>query len=183
MHRLLVVAAATLLAGCAAGMTTANGPRQVVIQSGDLKTFTAFTFSVTPEDRVVSTSVAAPADRVWAAVEQAYQGLGLAVTRLDAAHHVIGSQPSLAGHRLAGQPLSAFLDCGVNAARAPIVNTYTVTLALTTQVSATGDSSRVETLVQARAQDPVHNNPAVSCTSTGKLESTLGGAVLARAGT
>jgi hypothetical protein len=171
-----------VLTGCSSGLAPSNGPRQMEIRSGDMKTVSQFRFAVTPEDRVVSTSVPAPADRVWAAVEQAYQGMGFAVTRLDATHRLIGSEPSLAGHRLAGQPLSAFLDCGVNAARAPIVNSYTVSLAVSTQVASQGDSSVVETLVQARAQDPVHNNPSVSCSSTGRLESTIAGAVRTGAG-
>ncbi|MDB4952307.1 MAG: hypothetical protein JWM27_4956 [Gemmatimonadetes bacterium] len=178
-----VLAAAALLAlsACASsGLAPSGSTRQVTVRSGDMKNSTAWTFAVTPEDRVVPTVVPLSADSAWTAAQRAYVSLGLAVTRLDAAHRVIGSRPALAGHRLLGEPLSAFVDCGVNAARAPIVTVYTVTLAVTTQVVPVGGTSRVETLVQARAQDPVHNNPAVTCSSSGRLEARIAAQVAPR---
>jgi hypothetical protein len=182
--RRILLGTLVLLTGCASSnLGVADNPQRLEVRSGDMRTVSQFTFVLTPEDRVVSSGVKGTPEQAWTAVGQTYQALGLAVTRLEPAQRLIGSQPSVAGRRLAGEALSAALDCGVNAAHAPIVNAYTVTVAITTKITPTrGDSTLVETLVQARAQDPVHNNPAVSCTSTGHLEARIAADVRQRVG-
>ncbi|HET6764335.1 MAG TPA: hypothetical protein VFH27_11705 [Longimicrobiaceae bacterium] len=139
-----------------------------------------YTFAITSEDRVVSRYVHAPLDRAWQAIGQAYQTLGLPINELDEQHHVIASTPAPRAGRVAGEPLSAALDCGVNAARAPIVNAYAVAMTISTRLTAAGDSTLVETLVRARAQDSVHNNPSVSCGSLGRLEKRIADNVVGR---
>jgi hypothetical protein len=166
--RLVLVALALVLAGCASAQQT-SAPAGTT-QTTDL---------ISPESsyRMQLTSlsagtvvVAAPMERVWAALPLVYAELELQGRPLDATQGVFGQPQTTIRRRLAGAAASRYLDCG---SRAGIVNadSYSVTLTITTQVRAHGaDATQLRTEIQANGRPPGSSDPPVRCGSTNALE-------------
>lgn len=133
--------------------------------------------------RAVETLVPVPVDAAWTALQRVYVETGIPITVLDAGERVIGNQNASVSRRLISTPLSTFLDCGRTAVRTPIADQYAVNLTLLSELEPRPDSSViVRTLLQGRAKNPVNNDPAVQCASTGRLEALIASEIVARAG-
>jgi hypothetical protein len=114
--------------------------------------------------------VAAPLDRVWAALPTVFAEIGLAGQVMDAEAHILGQPATIVRRRMLDTNVGRFLDCG---ARMGISNAdaYTVEYAIRTQVQANGDAaSRVLTLITGRARPTGTSDPWVNCGSTSELE-------------
>ena len=124
---------------------------------------------------------AGPRDRVFAAVDSAMTSLGIPLDIRDAASGVVGTGRLKTQRRLAGVPMSRWLDCGVGA-RGSTADVYQVSLALLGMVRARqADSVEVRVAFAAGAQD--FSGPLgdpISCSSTGALEERVLNAVAAR---
>lgn len=124
---------------------------------------------------------AAPGD-VWKAVPDAYAELGIEVGTVDPENRVIGNPKLVARGRLAGQPLTRWVSCGVDAFGVPLSNAHRVELSVLSEVRSSPDGgTAVETRVGGVALRSASGANAV-CTSTGKLERRIAQAIRERVG-
>lgn len=123
--------------------------------------------------------VAHDAARAWSAAPRAYQALGIPAAVLDAGGRVFGNDRFAPGRRLLGQPLSVFLDCGVDQMGASQADTYTVTLDVRTRVAAAGaGQAELRTTLGATARPRTGSTSgATRCTSRGLLEQRINTAI------
>lgn len=127
-------------------------------------------------------SVAAPASRVFGALPEVYEELGLSINMALSDARTVGVRDGRAPRRLAREPLSRYLECGVDATGAAHADTYAVTLTALSRVTVAGDSaSVVVTQVLASARPMSTSGNALRCASTGRLEDHIGKAVKLRA--
>lgn len=114
--------------------------------------------------------LAAPVDRVWAALFDAYEALGIEITHLDARRHVLGNQQVEIRRQLADVPASEYFDCGRTVTGMPAADRYRIRASITTQAMAAGrDSTLLVTSVGAVGR-------AMAGTSTGEVRcATRGG--------
>lgn len=179
-----VLLAITLMACQTAqpGVRPESQPQTTRIASGDASTMILYEFTTAPASRVFTDAIPASMARVWASLPGVYQALGLAVTRLDDGRHAIGSQEHISrGRKIMGVRVGEIVECGRTPAGAPAAESYDLTLSVSTALQSDGEqSTKIETLVDGRARDPVSNNPAVTCTSTGRLERAIAAAAMAR---
>lgn len=160
-----LLAALAIAAACAAPpqltptrqvLTEGNGSNTDVVRTADAG------------ERMV---IAASPSATYAALRQAYAlGLSATVALDDPAHGNISTTEMRVTHRLAGEPVSRYVSCGVGPAGV-IADSWTVLLRLVSQVQPAGtDSSSIVTTVTARAQDPASSTEPIICQSTGALE-------------
>ncbi len=113
-------------------------------------------------------------DQVWKQLPAVYEELGIPITRLDSAQHVIGNEGLKLRRRLKDVPLSRLLDCGGGMGMSN-ADSYEVYLTVMTRLRPAADGgTQVETVVDASAKPVAFNTSAsVACTSTGGLERRL----------
>ncbi len=127
-----------------------------------------------------SESVPQSAGEVFAHVRAAFDSLGIEQQVHDSATGVVGNLELRLTRRMAGKPMSHWVDCGVGHT-GPTANLYRVHMALLVTVSAaSGGGSSMRTAVAAGAQafggplaDPI------ACQSTGALEDVVSNVVRA----
>ena len=101
--------------------------------------------------------------------------LGLAVNTLETRDGRVAARGIAAPRRIAGKPLSAYLDCGNDVVGAPAANGYAVLLnveSLVTPDAAPG-AVRIRSFVSASARAQGVSSTSVHCTTTGALEKRL----------
>lgn len=171
--RRLVPIALLLTSACATSQDVSRGGPEGpsrVISSG------AQADVVLADDRSVAVATfAAPPERVWSAVREAYRALGIPEGTSDDASRTYGNTSFTVRRTLAGERLSRFVRCGEGMGGAPIADTYRIRLSvLSTVHPAPGGASRVETLVQASGQSLQASTSPVKCATSGKLERRIG---------
>ncbi|MBV9773109.1 MAG: hypothetical protein JO040_04130 [Gemmatimonadetes bacterium] len=134
----------------------------------------AGTFRVESNSVDATVTAAAPVsvEEAWKALPAVYTRLGLVGGVLDEAGWAYGQRQSIVRRRLAGTPISTYLDCGASTPGVSNADTYTVTLAVVTRVQAgpAGGGSRISTRVEAQARSPGGSDQPVRCTSNNVLE-------------
>jgi hypothetical protein len=141
---------------------------------------------VTTEYRIIktegtSTSVlvkASPA-KVLAALTSVYSDLGIEVKLYDPGSGQVGNRNFSRTHRLAGEPISKFLGCGMMVF-GEAADTYRVTMSVVSQVTPRDGGSNLETWLTAAARDLGTSTGDVSCVSRGTLETRVNQLVLQR---
>ena len=118
-------------------------------------------------------------DKVWPSLLSTYQELKIPIVSFDSTSRIIRSPSVSVSRTLAGAPLSRWLDCGRTAvANVPIADRYPVTLSMATQLRALGDdSTEIRTVLHGSAKSSTSNDPAVQCSTTGRLENRIAGAI------
>jgi hypothetical protein len=177
MKKTLLALVALLPACASSGLTSSSAPVRSQVETSDGLTSTTYEFSVTSDDRVAETVVAGAPDAHWPRLAAAYEKLGLQLVHVDGGRRMLQGQAVARSGRVAGTRVSQLVDCGYTAARAAIADRYAVTITVSTQLVPAAGGTTVQTLVKASAQDPVHNNPAVSCSSRGHLETSIADAL------
>ena len=172
-----------VIAGCAPSQpqiqATTAPPRPTRVETDAGTTEIALNTSAGADEAIVAGSP----DVLWPILVKTYQDMAIPITALDVGTKMIGNTNLAVSRKLAGMPLSTWLDCGRTAVRAPIADQYAVNIAITTQLRPTAaGSSQVRTVVQGRAKSPFSNDPAVQCSSTGKLERRIATALEAESG-
>ena len=115
----------------------------------------------------------APLPLVWGALRTAYDSLGIPLTKLDEANHVLGNEGMKVRRRLGKTSLTRLLDCG-SAQAGPNAETYEVHLSVLSLVTPNGtDQTQSATKVEASARPVSFAGDFVRCTSTGQLERSL----------
>jgi hypothetical protein len=131
--------------------------------------------------RPTETVVFAPTDTAWRALAAVYQELGISVTTVNRANHLLGNANLSVQGRLGGQWLANYFNCGTGIA-GEVANSARLQLNVFSQLTDHPDGSLLRTLVQATATNPrgASADP-VLCRSTGRLEGLIGGTVRLRA--
>jgi hypothetical protein len=122
-------------------------------------------------------TVAVPADEAFAALPAVYAELGLGGAVADPAGRVYGRESFVVRRRLAGVPLSRYLDCGTRMG-IPNADAYAVRLAVATRVEPNGPGANLRTEIQATAQDSGRSDPPVRCGTTTELERRIAALVM-----
>ena len=184
MKSRLVAAAALVLTAelnaCASAPTTvASAQTDKIVAVTDNSVLTRRENS-THEDVVVFSS----RDSTLAALRAAYAAIGVEVKYFNPATGEIGNLEFVKLRKMAGEPLTEFVNCG-STVTGPAADTYRVTMLLVSTVKAEGTGSRVETRFQSHAEDPAQGTSAMGvmgCQSLGTLEQKLHKALTDRLG-
>jgi hypothetical protein len=170
MRRLLVLA----LLGCASGGSGAppavSTPDRILMvdERGRVLRTTD-----NPNEGSEQLVPAAPGATLQALVG-AYGELGLAVNTLETREGRVAARGVAAPRRIAGKPLSAYLDCGNDVVGAPAANGYAVLLNVESLVTPDAPGTvRIRSFVTASARAQGVSSTAVHCTTTGALEKRL----------
>ncbi|HEX2187814.1 MAG TPA: hypothetical protein VHG51_02890 [Longimicrobiaceae bacterium] len=159
------------LCGCAGGGLAAGSgaPSTTHMETGG----GAFDITSTADARVASHAVAAPAERVWAALPAAFQAVGLTGGVVSESERVYGTPLLRFRGRLAGERASRFLRCGTNPIGSPAADLYDLEAVVraAVQPDAAG-AARLEVLVEATAAPPA-GGTRTPCTSTRELEDRI----------
>ena len=105
------------------------------------------------------------AAQLWKALPGVYDRLGFKVSQLDAARRTLGARRAPSGRPIAGQEITALMNCGSglggnNAAR------YDVTIDLLTRLTPRGDSTLVKLQVVGTARSTMNAGDPVGCLGT-----------------
>jgi hypothetical protein len=122
-----------------------------------------------------------PRNVVVPALKEAYEELGIPVKVADAVSGQVGNNFFVKHWKLGDQALSHYLQCG-NSSTGPAADNYKITLSVLSLVSPDSAGSKVNTVVQARADDSAGSSGSVQCQTTGFLESDLNRILLRRLG-
>lgn len=115
-----------------------------------------------------------PPSALLAALRLAYADIGVDAKYSNPATGELGNVEFVRMRKMAGQPLTDFVNCG-STVTGPAADTYRVTMLLVSTVRADGTGSKVETRFQSRAVDPAGGTSAgaMECQSLGTLEQKL----------
>lgn len=121
---------------------------------------------------VSAVEIAAPPERVWTALPEAYRALGIPVATLDPASRTVGNARFAAMRQLGGRRMSELLSCAEGLAASSTADTHRMALSVLSSVHpAPGGNTRLETRVSASARSlEGSSTAAIQCGSTGVLE-------------
>jgi uncharacterized lipoprotein YmbA len=126
-------------------------------------------------------TVAAPADRAFAALRLAYEGLGIPFTFYEVERHRLGGY--VANIRSLHDRPSQWLDCGRGITAEQYADIYQVSVTIASRVTGLdGTTSAVETVIRARARPRDVAAEMLRCRSFGTLESEIAERVADRVG-
>ena len=150
-----------------------------------------------PDDRVLATTetgvmrvhdniaadsvINASPDAALAALEAAYNELGIEVKFRNNATGQLGNKRFSKLRELGGVRLSKYVGCGF-AETGPVADSYRVTMSLVSRVSRTGMASRVDTQLTAYAEDLGSSKGTLSCATLGALEQRVHALAVKHAG-
>jgi hypothetical protein len=118
-----------------------------------------------------ATSKAAP-DSLLAALTTTYTDLGIDVKTWDPETRQVGNKNFSKMYRLGGAALSNYVGCGLTTT-GPVADSYRVTMSLVSRVTPSGAGSRVETQLNAYAEDLGSSKGKLSCLTLGTLEERI----------
>jgi hypothetical protein len=160
------------LCGCAGGGLSGGGasPTTTRMETGG----GGFEISSVASERVTSQAVAAPVERVWAALPAAFQAVGLSGGGVISQSERIFGTPLLRFRgRLAGERASRYLNCGRNPIGAAAADMYQMEAVVRSSVRPNSDgTTRLEVLVEATAAAPA-GGTRTTCATTRALEERI----------
>ena len=122
--------------------------------------------------------IAAPVDKVWAALLVAYPELGIQVLSINRPSGEIGNRNFRILHKLNGQAASMYLNCGFDALIGPQANSYPIDASMLTVVRAdTAGTTHIATRLSGSAKKIGAVADPLYCGTTGALERQLNDAV------
>jgi hypothetical protein len=156
------------LAACASAPNqTANPPERVLA--------TTETGIVRAHEGIASDStITASPDSTFAALQAAYQDLGIEIKIINPATRQLGNRRFTKMYDIGGVRLSKYVGCG-SSETGPTADSYRITMSIISRVTPAPDGSRIDTQLTATAQDPGTSKGALSCTSLGGLEQRIHG--------
>lgn len=174
MRRAAIGLLAVITSACAGNAAEPVGaPRQTsVAVTSEAGSYT-YAVRMTHEDYVARADLDVPVDRVFAALSEAYQRVGLPSPELDAATYHGKVDGIRVMRRLGDVPLSRYLECGSGIAGA-YADTHRVTLFVNTALEPVGaDQTIVRTRVEATGAPTGGGGGTRPCTSMGALEQQI----------
>ena len=181
MYRVMLLLAIAATAACASSGSAPNTglstPTERVVAADNHGTYRT---TVAPNAKA---SISAAPSRVFQAMAEAYEALGIPRAIDDAASGRVGNTNFWKTRKLGGQLISTYLDCGTSIA-GPAADIYRVYMSAVTVVRPDGlGGSDIETAFSAQAQNMEGTTAdRVACGSTGRLEELLVKTVRARLG-
>ena len=171
MRRGAAIGLLTLMTACA-GQTAdpAGAPREtsVIVTTDDGSA--SYEVRLTREDYVARTDLDVPVERVFAALSEAYQRVGLPSPELDPAVYLATVDGYRVTRRLGDVPLSRYLECGSGMTGA-YADTHRVRLFVSTALEPVGTGKTiVRTRVEATAAPTAGGGGTRTCSSMGALE-------------
>lgn len=170
------VLSVALLAGGASTPSLGSRTDRVSADAGPVGTLNYFT-----DVNVVANTIDTPIQQAWPHLIRVYQDMGIPITSLDSAAHIVGAAPASLSRQLGKRNVSYAVDCGSTTMTAQaIADTYRVSLTALTQLQPSGSRTAVRTSVTASARDQsgVPSDP-LQCSSTGNLERDIAAALVA----
>lgn len=134
---------------------------------------------ITVEQGVIVTDLLATADAAWEALMPVYQSLEIEIGKIDPDRRAIGHPAISVSRRMAGLRLSRLFRCG-DTMTGPIADESRVTVTIETRIEAMEDGSRVLSMISASAIPFDGSGANRECTTTGKLETEIHQALVAR---
>jgi hypothetical protein len=174
MKRLVVIAAAVLLSGCASGGAGAGETGTVratttVSGVGGTRTLESYGTRVG-----AAHTVDAPVERVWEALPAVYGALGIPVGTSVPATRTFGNSSLEVNRRMAERPVSTWLNCGEGPFGAPLADSYRVKATVVTTLAPGADGrTQLQTLVSGTATNRAASGAPVNCGTTGALETQI----------
>jgi hypothetical protein len=159
-----------LLAACATSEPDSvrlppNRPASVVVAGSTVEV------NLPPDREIVTEAIRATPMVAWAALHKAYEDLGIEVRESNERTLNLGNSRFLVSRRLAGTPLSRYLECG-QGLLGYFADIYRIEMHISSSIVAGGAGSvQVSTYLEAVARNPegTSSNPA-ACSSTRRLE-------------
>jgi hypothetical protein len=171
MRRILLGACCALAACGPVAAPPSGGPNETPTQV--MTSTDALNVTTSAEVRVVSQTLDAPVDRVWAVLPAVYAELELGAGA-DAARRTVAGGSTFT-RRFAGQPATRMFDCGQGQFGAEIAANYTIRFTVSTTVNpGEGNGSRLDSMVEAHARSTDGANAvAANCRTEGGLEALI----------
>jgi hypothetical protein len=112
----------------------------------------------------------APPAMVWTAIRKVLLDFEIPVTLENPTSHQIGNPSFYKTHRLAGESIEGFIDCGMGMV-GPKAASYRIYMSLLTTVTSDGKTTTAQTMLVPVGQD-MSGGAAdrISCTTNGKFE-------------
>jgi len=128
--------------------------------------------------------IVAPMDAVWTALNVTYGELGIPITTLVDAQHLIGNDSYKVRRRIGKLLMQDLLDCG-NAQGIPNAETYDIMMSISsTLVPNPKGGVNINTRIDATGKSPNFSRDAsTGCVSTGVLEKQIADLVRKKTGT
>lgn len=164
--RCIPILAVVAVCGCASAGQSSSSTQTVSVEgAGSLR--------INSNATAVTKDVPFPLDRVWRLMPAVFDSLGIPITRIDPATHMIANEGAKARQRLKGVAFSQYFECGASQI-GPNADSYDIFYTVTTQVTTTGPASaRIATLVEASARPVSFAQEYSRCTSKGTLEAKI----------
>lgn len=178
MMRFVVCAVALGVLGCASGGATPEGGLRnvtVTMPNENSSNREGSHIIYGNADVGVESTVPTSLDSAYAAMNMAYQSLGLDIKTRVPTEHVLGNRHIVVMRTWLGSRLSTFFSCGNDPAiGSPRADSYQLIISVVSTLSAKdGQNTRVVTLASATATDLATSASTVYCPSTGKIERSL----------
>jgi hypothetical protein len=190
VSRLTILCAAFACAACASAKSGApveapTPPTTVTPLSQRVTVASGQTISINTVDvnQGVTTLVLAPLDSSWTALKAVYADLGIPVTTIVDATHLIGNEGYKTRRRIETIPMRSILDCG-GAQGLQNAETYDIFLSISSYLVKNPKAGyNLVTRIDATAKSPNFNREQnVKCSSQGELERKIGELVRKKTG-
>jgi hypothetical protein len=160
-----------LLAACASG--GGNVPLGGAEQTINLADGTGGVLRMRGSDGARVSSIAAPIDKVWRVLPAVFDSLGIALTDINPATHLMGNGGMKVHAKLGTTSLGKYIDCG-NTQGFSSAESYDVQMSVKTQVEAAKDGgTTIGTLVEAVGRPMAFAGEYVRCSTKGELEQRI----------
>ena len=176
MRSIPAVLAALSLAACASSGTSATPSSGGSISERVTLSTPSGSSAISSEIRGTASTaldtLAMSMDRAWALAPGVLQGLGLQVTRTDAATHTIEGQVTRTRRPFGGKALASLLDCG-EVAGVPNASRSDVTMTVVATIQPLGERAALATEVRAVASPMSTSATPTRCMANGGIGDLL----------
>jgi hypothetical protein len=120
-------------------------------------------------------------DAVFNALRSSYADLGVELKVDDPPRGEIGNREFSRMYRMAGESMSHFVGCGITET-GQAADKYRITMALVSSVIAVPDGWKIDTRLDAHADDLASSKGMIACQTRGTLEGEINALVAKRLG-
>jgi hypothetical protein len=174
--RILLLFSAALLTACASSGNSELGGNERTVHLAD---GTGGFLRLRGSDGARIVNLTYPMDKVWRALPTVFDSLGIPLTDLNPATHILGNSGMKVHKTLGKVSLSKYLECGSTQGY-PSAETYDIQISVRTQVEDAGNgATSIGTLVEAAGRPMAFAGEYVRCTTKGELESRIAESVKA----
>lgn len=174
--RLPAIALVLALCGCASASQPKPAETEKVLARTDAGAIRAY-----EGNNSGSIVVHGSSDAVFDALKSSYQDLGIDVELWDPPHGQVGNRNFTKMYRMAGDRMSQFVGCGITEL-GQAADAFRITMSVVSDVTAAGDGWKIDTRLDAHADDLASSKGRIACQTRGTLEEKLNSLVAKRLG-